>query len=200
MKKILSQHFIKSLLIALATLLPLKADTLPKNNPLIFFRPALSVSVRNPIGISGKYWKKYNAAGLKFEFPSKIKDLQCLAAFETGHVFNKFETASVYLLHIYFGAQYSYATPLKWFKLIPQLSITNTMFSDFNVFDALFKTDRISFADVENEYGIRAGLEPRFVYKNFFLGIPVIIERTFSSPDRFDLFLITINAGYTFKL
>lgn len=129
-----------------------------------------------------------------------MKNLNCEAAFETGRVFNKPNTCSAYLLHIHFGVQYSIDTPVKYLKIIPQVSITNTMVSKFNVFDALFKIDRISFADVENEYGLRAGIEPRLVFRNFFIGMPVIVERTFSDPDPFDLFLITINTGYTFYL
>lgn len=129
-----------------------------------------------------------------------MNHLYCEAAFETGHTLNKLNTTSAHLLHIHFGVQYSFSTPIKWLKIVPQISITNTMVSDFNVFDALFKTDRISFADVENEYGLRAGIEPRLVFRNFFIGMPVIVERTFSDPDPFDLFLITINTGYTFYL
>lgn len=200
MKRFSVPACIKCLLLTISTLISTDADTLNKTQPDIFFRPALSASVRNPVRQSAHHWKSYSSAGLKFEFPSKMNNLHCEAAFETGHVLNKLNNSSAYLLHIHFGVLYNANTPLKWLKIVPQISITNTMMSEFNVFDALFKTDRISFADVENEYGLRAGIEPRLVLGNFFFGIPIIIERTFSDPDPFDLFLITINTGYTFYL
>ncbi|NLL14367.1 MAG: hypothetical protein GX267_13275 [Fibrobacter sp.] len=200
MKRFSASCFINSFFIIISALFSLRADSLSNTLPKVFFRPALSVSMRNPIGKSADLWKSYNTAGLSFEFPSRMNHLYCEAAFETGHTLNKLNTTSAHLLHIHFGVQYSFSTPIKWLKIVPQISITNTMVSDFNVFDALFKTDRISFADVENEYGLRGGIEPRIVFRNFSIGIPVIVERTFSHPDRFDLFLITINAGYTFYL
>lgn len=200
MKRFSASCFIHCLLVIISTLFSLRADSLSNTLPKVFFRPALTASIRNPIGRSADLWKRYNSAGLSFEFPSRMSSLYCEAAFETGHVFNKLNTSSAYLLHIHFGVQYSINTPIKWLKIVPQISITNTMVSKFNVFDALFKTDRISFADVENEYGLRAGIEPRLVFRNFFVGIPVIVERTFSDPDPFDLFIVTINTGYTFYL
>lgn len=200
MKRFSASCFILSFLITISTLFSLQADSLSNAVPKVFFRPALTASIRNPIGKSADLWKQYNTAGLSFEFPSRMNNLFCEAAFETGHVFNKLNTSSAHLLHIHFGVQYSIDTPIKWLKVVPQLSITNTMVSKFNVFDALFKTDRISFADVENEYGLRGGIEPRLVFRNFFIGIPVIIERTFSDPVPFDLFLINVNTGYTFYL
>lgn len=200
MKRISIPVSIRCLIITISTLVSSNADTPLKSQSEVFIRPALSASVRNPIRHSANDWKSYNSAGLKFEFPSKMNSLHCEAAFETGLVLNKLNNSSASLLHIHFGFLYNINTPLKWLKIIPQISITNTMMSEFNVFDALFKTDRISFADVENEYGLRAGIEPRLVFGNFFFGIPVIIEKTFSHPDPFDLFLITINTGYTFYL
>ncbi len=200
MKSSSTSFFINSFLIIISTLFSLKADSLSSTVPKIFFSPALTASIRNPIGKSADLWKHYNSAGLSFEFPSRMNNLYCEAAFETGHVFNKLNTSSAYLLHIHFGVQYSIDTPIKWLKVLPQISITNTMVSKSNVFDALFKTDRISFADVENEYGLRGGIETRLVFRNFFIGIPVIIERTFSDPVPLDLFLINVIAGYKFYL
>jgi len=195
-----ASFFTNCLLIIIFTFFSPRADSLSNSLPKVFFRPALTASVRNPIGKSSDLWKSYNSIGLSFEFPSRMNNLYCEAAFEAGHTFSKLNTNSAYLLHIHFGVQYSFNTPLKWLKIVPQISITNTMVSVFNVFDALFKTNRISFANVENEYGLRAGLEPRLVFRNFFIGIPVIVERTFSHPDLFDLFIVTVNTGYTFYL
>lgn len=200
MKRISTSCFINSLLITISTLFSLRADSLSNALPSVFFRPALTASVRSPIGKTADLWNRYNSAGLSFEFPSRMNNLICEAAFETGHTFSELNTSSAYLLHVHFGVQYSINTPIKWLKIVPQISITNTMVSNTNVFDALFKTNRISFADVENEYGLRGGIEPRIVFRNFFIGIPLIVERTFSHPDRFDLFIITVNTGYTFHL
>ncbi len=200
MKRFSASCFIYCLLITFSTLFSLKADSLSSALPKVFFRPALTVSIRNPIGKSAQEWKRYNSAGLSFEFPTRMNHLYCEAAFETGDVHEKENTCTASLLHIHFGIRYSINTPIKWLEIVPQISITNTMVSKTNAFKALFKKDRISFANVENEYGLRAGIEPRLVFRNFFIGIPVIVERTFSDPDPFDLFIITINTGYTFYL
>lgn len=171
-----------------------------QNHQTLFFNPSFAVSSRLPISAAGDYWKRYNSAGLSFEFPSKINNLHCVTSIESGHVFSKNEINSVYLLHIYFGVQYCFSTPVSWLKILPQISLTNTMESDFNSFDAVFKYNRVSFADVENEYGVRAGIEPRIFFHNFFVGFPVIVERTFSTPDPFDLLIFTVKAGYSIKL
>lgn len=196
MKKTFISTKIISFLIVFIPVFSISAE----NSKNIFFSPALSGSFRIPIRASADQWEKYPSAGVHIEFSSKMKNLQCNIGIEGGKIHHQNDIVSAYLLHIHFGIQYVFNTGLPWLKFLPQIALTNTMSSDENPFDALVKDNRISFAVVENEYGVRLGIEPRFVLKNFYFGIPLVLERTFSSPDRFDLFIFTVNCGYKIEL
>lgn len=188
------------LFVLLCSVISNAGEKIKESKQNIYFNPALSASVRIPVGNTEEDWKRYSSAGIRLEFPSTMPNFDCFAILEAAHADGTNDAVSAYILHIAFGLQYHFNTPISCLKILPQLGLTNTMVSAHNSFDAVFKENRISFADVENEYGLRFGIEPRLTYKNFFIGIPITIERTFSSPNKFDLFFITLNTGYSFKL
>jgi hypothetical protein len=44
------------------------------------------------------------------------------------------------------------------------------------------------------------GLGPRITFKNVSISVPMRIERTFSSPDHFDLFILSAIFAYRITL
>jgi hypothetical protein len=56
------------------------------------------------------------------------------------------------------------------------------------------------FSSVENEYGTYIGIAPRLTFKRFSLLVPVRVERTFSSPDNFNLIIFSAIFSYHIPL
>jgi hypothetical protein len=162
-----------------------------------FFTPQLSVSYRIPVLKTERYWNPYAAAGLHLVFPSTIPQIQCIARFEVGRLYNHDETKVANCAHFLLGIQYNDLLKKSIFSLSPQIGITNMTESVQDVSADFF---RHIFRDVENEFGFNIGVSPNINYKHLRLSLPLQFEKTLSSPERFNTITISLYAGYLFDL
>lgn len=175
----------------------IRAETINGYTP-VFLNPALSASIRLPAGINASHWKKYPTIGARFEIPSYIPKTNCIAGFEAGRVWNKSKTQYLNCVHLHFGVAYNCQTSYKYISFQPTIRLTNTVISNQEEVNTIKKME--FFSDIENEFGISVGIEPRINIKNLFITLPVQFERTFSSPECFDLLVFSISTGYKINL
>jgi hypothetical protein len=142
-------------------------------------------------------WKRYPTVGFKFEFPSNLKDFHIGAGIEGGRLHSQNQLHTINCLHLSLGLMYESQLLHSKIWIYPQVGLVSMMISEKKLSNTLKNSD--TFSDVENEYGISIGCEPRLKFRNFFVGLPISIERIFSSPKTFDSFVIAIRTGYTFK-
>lgn len=176
----------------------ISADSIKSNNTPVCFTPALRASIRLPAGINASRWKKYPTAGVCFEIPAYIPKTNCIIGFEAGRVWNKNKTQYLNCAHLQFGISYNYQAFYKYISFHPAIRLTNTVISNQEELSTVKKME--FFSDVENEFGISVGIEPRVNIKSFYFALPVQFERTFSSPEYFDLIAFSISAGYKINL
>jgi len=173
------------------------SDTIPQQSRDVFLTPLLRSSLRIPVGNAGDHWEHYPTTGLIFEFPSEIPHSLLLAGFEAGIIWNKKGTVSISCLHLQLGISYIYQTPLKFISLLSSVGLASTMISEQDV----TKFDDVAiFSNVENEFGIIIGLEPRVRYRCCIVSFPLQYQRIFSSPNTFDTYQVTFSIGYRFKV
>jgi hypothetical protein len=162
----------------------------------VFLNPIITVSNRIP---ATSYWKQYQTAGLYLEIPALIKKVHCIIGGEAGRMRSKDGAEFVNCVHLQFGLAYEYHFLFnKRLSLLPMASITNTVINHQYVSTIIEKRD--VFNNIDDEFGINLGVEPRLNFQHFFIGIPIKIERSYTSPSPFDLLLISLNVGYKISL
>lgn len=184
-------------LLTYISVLSVSGDTLWTQQANRNFSAGLIGTFRVPANSSSADWKRYQTGGITLEFPASIDNFYLKAGIEGGLLHDQNQLYTINCLHLYLGLVYEDQLLRSKVWLYPQIGLTSMMVTGENLVKAL--TERHTFSIVENEYGIFIGCEPRLKFRSFFVGLPVRIEKIFSSPKSFNSFVIAINTGYTFK-
>lgn len=175
----------------------LSIDTVKTGNRLPF-ETIVCGSLRMPVMAAAAHWKPYPTAGIYFVMPSTLSWLSCITGGEAGVIADKSAELTVQCIHVRFGIMADNLIRHSCLQLRPEAGLSSMMIGGEDGIIDLAHSH--VFGIVENEYGIYFGIEPRFVWKKLLFSLPIRIERTFSSPDRFDAVIISGLVGYHFDL
>jgi len=166
----------------------------PDDSVPLFYTPAASVSLRQPVADAFEEWRSFMTAGCALTVPSTIRNLYCYIALEAGNITARNLPVTVQVFSIDMGIK---ANLLRFggnAGVSPVAGLSSMMVGGSG--GGIMLSPSYLFKEVENEFGFFAGVAPWYRWKMFDAEFSFTAVRILSSPERFTTTAAALRIGY----
>lgn len=154
---------------------------------------ALSSTYRTPL--HSENWSPYVSCGVSIGMPTYVPGISIEPGFELGVIKHAKRKISAECIHLRNAIKFDTLFIVKSFSLNPYIGLSSMMVGnardgEIDIFHQYI------FSTVENEYGLFAGVSPKFAFGKMIVGLPVEVESVLSSPRKFVLLNIALKIGF----
>ena len=158
-----------------------------------YFIPMGSLSARVPAGAASGSWLPYTTGGLSFTMPTTLPMISCFVGGEVGILVPRNGGYDIQAIHTEFGIKADLFRSGRKFGISPVAGLSSTM---VGIHEGRLDIQLHTFRNVENEYGLFAGLSAWYRWKRIEVRLPVYVDRVLSFPQRFTTVVTRLQLGY----